>query len=147
MQYRLLFIGALAAVILISAAPAFSGEGLRVGGTVQYPAAGDVYIQLQTRTENEAEQQAKFRMIVPVGPDEAGPDEKPFVFENVPPGSYAISAFQDENDNSELDSGIFGPKEPWGTHRFARPAMRGPNWDEMVFDVQGDVDDIILKLE
>jgi uncharacterized protein (DUF2141 family) len=43
------------------------------------------------------------------------------VFDNVPPGTYAVSVIHDENENGELDSGMFGvPKEGFG---FANDAM------------------------
>lgn len=38
-----------------------------------------------------------------------------YTFEGVPHGEYAISIFQDENENGELDSNFIGfPKEPVG---------------------------------
>lgn len=37
------------------------------------------------------------------------------VFDSIAPGDYAISVFQDENGNGELDRGAFGiPVEPFG---------------------------------
>ncbi|MEC5398661.1 DUF2141 domain-containing protein [Uliginosibacterium sp. H1] len=48
------------------------------------------------------------------------------VFRDLKPGSYALSAYQDENENQELDRGMFGiPKEPYG---FSRDALgdKGP---------------------
>jgi uncharacterized protein (DUF2141 family) len=43
------------------------------------------------------------------------------VFENIPPGTYGVSVIHDENENGELDSGLFGiPKEGFG---FANDAM------------------------
>jgi uncharacterized protein (DUF2141 family) len=35
----------------------------------------------------------------------------------VPPGEYALSAFEDKNGNGILDMGTFGPKEPSGFWR------------------------------
>ena len=37
------------------------------------------------------------------------------------------------NGNGDLDMGSFGPKEPWGTYRDARPKFRGPKFEEMAF--------------
>lgn len=43
------------------------------------------------------------------------------VFDNVPAGTYAVSVIHDENENGELDSGMFGiPKEGFG---FGNDAM------------------------
>lgn len=47
--------------------------------------------------------------------------EMKVVFENIPAGTYAVSVIHDENENGELDSGMFGiPKEGFG---FANDAM------------------------
>jgi uncharacterized protein (DUF2141 family) len=40
----------------------------------------------------------------------------------VPPGRWAISAYEDRNENGKLDTGFRGPKEPTGFWRaFSRP--------------------------
>jgi len=47
--------------------------------------------------------------------------EAKVVFDDIAPGTYAISVIHDENENDELDSGMFGiPKEGFG---FANDAM------------------------
>lgn len=47
-------------------------------------------------------------------------------FADLPPGEYALTAFLDDNNNSKLDSNLFGlPTEPYGFSRNAR-AMAGP---------------------
>jgi uncharacterized protein (DUF2141 family) len=71
--------------------------------------------------------------------------EPQFVFQ-IPPGRYAISAFEDKNGNGTLDMGLFGPKEPsafW-------PAFNGwhkPRFEEVYFTVNADIPhaDITLK--
>jgi uncharacterized protein (DUF2141 family) len=51
----------------------------------------------------------------------AAAGEVTVAFENVPAGTYAVSVIHDENENGELDSGMFGiPKEGFG---FANDAM------------------------
>lgn len=41
-------------------------------------------------------------------------------FENIPYGTYAITFFQDENGNEELDSNFIGyPKEPVGASKMS----------------------------
>ncbi len=55
-------------------------------------------------------------------------------FTGHPPGTYAISAFHDENGNGELDTGLFGiPSEGWGTSRNARGSMGPPSWADARF--------------
>lgn len=58
------------------------------------------------------------------------------VFEGVPPGRYAISAFHDENDNGVLDRGVFGiPREDYATSNDAYRRMGPPRWSEALFPV------------
>jgi uncharacterized protein (DUF2141 family) len=57
---------------------------------------------------------------------------------HVAPGSWCISAYEDENANGKLDMGLFGPKEPSG---FWRP-FRGwhkPRFAEVSSIVSADV--------
>ena len=65
---------------------------------------------------------------------------------DVPPGAWALSAFEDKNDNGVLDMGLFGPKEPSG---FWRPftAWRRPKFDDVAATVTHDSAgaDITLK--
>jgi len=57
------------------------------------------------------------------------------VFPNLPAGQYAISVFQDSNDNGKLDTLIFGiPKEKYGFSN----GIRLPNYEKCVFDFNGD---------
>lgn len=51
-------------------------------------------------------------------------------FENVPAGSFAVSAYHDENGNRKLDTRIFGiPKEAYGFSRDARGTFGAPSFD------------------
>ena len=57
------------------------------------------------------------------------------VFDNLPVGKYAISVYQDSNNNGQLDRNIFGiPKEKYG---FSNGARR-PNFNDCVFDFSSD---------
>lgn len=64
----------------------------------------------------------------------------------VDPGRWAVSAYEDINDNGVLDMGLFGPREPSG---FWRP-FRGwhkPRFDEVASTIDVDVfsADVVLK--
>jgi len=51
----------------------------------------------------------------------AGKGELKVIFDDLPPGKYAVSVIHDENENGELDSNMIGiPKEGFG---FANDAM------------------------
>jgi uncharacterized protein (DUF2141 family) len=50
-------------------------------------------------------------------------------FGNVPPGTYAVAVFHDENKNGKLDKNLIGiPKEGYGTSNDVRPAMSAPQF-------------------
>jgi uncharacterized protein (DUF2141 family) len=65
---------------------------------------------------------------------------------SVPAGKWALSAFEDRNDNGVLDMGSFGPKEPTGWWR-PFTAWRRPKFDDVAASITGDTPgaDITLK--
>jgi uncharacterized protein (DUF2141 family) len=57
-------------------------------------------------------------------------------FAGLPPGDYALTAYLDENNNSKLDSNLFGlPTEPYGFSRNARGMAGPPPFAEAAFRV------------
>lgn len=57
----------------------------------------------------------------------------------VPPGDYAIAAYQDLNENNKLDAGIFHiPKEPYGFSNHFRPAFSAPQFKDCKIKVSGE---------
>lgn len=63
----------------------------------------------------------------------------------VPPGEYAISAFEDRNANGRLDRGWFGLAEPTGYHRPVLPGWR-PFFHDVKFSVEAAVSGIDVRL-
>ena len=63
----------------------------------------------------------------------------------IPAGRWALSAFEDENDNGILDMGAFGPKEPNG---FWRPfhKWRKPHFDDVAAQIDRNITDAEIKL-
>lgn len=58
------------------------------------------------------------------------------IFENIKPGTYAVSVIHDRNGNGRLDTNLLGiPKEAWGVSNGARPALRAPRFAEAAFRV------------
>jgi uncharacterized protein (DUF2141 family) len=56
------------------------------------------------------------------------------VFENLPYGSYAVSAMHDENNNGKLDTNFIGiPKEGVGVSNNPKIGMGGPKFKDSVF--------------
>ena len=62
------------------------------------------------------------------------------------PGRYAISAFEDRNDNGVLDIGVFGPKEPAGFYR-SFSGWRRPTFDDVAFALSAPLEgaDVVVK--
>lgn len=55
---------------------------------------------------------------------------------NVQIGEYAISAYQDLNDNKKLDAGLFHiPKEPYGFSNNYRPKFSAPHYEDCLIRV------------
>ncbi|MEW5735441.1 MAG: DUF2141 domain-containing protein [Thermodesulfobacteriota bacterium] len=124
-----------------SPAPGFS-----ITGTVAFQEKGDIYIRVVTRELFEKDRSGDIKQILKPGPEEGKAGAAGFSFSNVPPGTYAIQAFQDTKKNGALDKGTFGPKEPWGTYREARPRFRAPRWDEMAFTLDRDLAEVQIRL-
>lgn len=58
------------------------------------------------------------------------------VFEGLPEGTYAVSAFHDENDNKKMDTNFIGiPKEPIGVSNDAKGFMGPPKYKDAKFTV------------
>ena len=70
--------------------------------------------------------------------------EFPYAF-RVKAGRWAISAYEDRNENGKLDMGLFGPREPVG---FTIPYRhrRRPRFDDVAMLVDRDINnaDILL---
>ena len=64
----------------------------------------------------------------------------------IEPGRWALSAYEDMNENGILDMGIFGPKEPNGFWRaFAR--RRRPTFDDVGVLVTTDTPGADIRLK
>jgi uncharacterized protein (DUF2141 family) len=60
-------------------------------------------------------------------------------FVGVHPGTYAISAFHDENSNGKLDTNFMGiPREGVAASNDARGRLGPPKFDDAAFQVSGD---------
>jgi uncharacterized protein (DUF2141 family) len=68
-------------------------------------------------------------------------------FGDVPPGTYAVAVFHDENANGKLDTNILGlPAEGVGTSNNRRPLIGPPTWEGAKFEVRDSaLIDILLR--
>jgi uncharacterized protein (DUF2141 family) len=58
---------------------------------------------------------------------------------DVPPGTWAVLAYQDENENNELDRNFIGiPSENYGFSRNARGKFGPPGFEDAAIEVGGD---------
>ncbi len=62
------------------------------------------------------------------------------VFTKLNDGNYAVNLFHDKNNNSRLDTGIFGiPKEGWGVSNDAKGSFGPPKFEDMLFKLEKDM--------
>ena len=68
-------------------------------------------------------------------------------FTELPYGEYAIGVYHDENENNELDKGMFGiPKEGYGASNDAKGFMGPPTFNDAKFSLQRDTLQIAIKM-
>jgi uncharacterized protein (DUF2141 family) len=68
----------------------------------------------------------------------ANKGEVHLIFENIPAGKYAISAYHDANVNGELDKNMIGiPKEGYGFSNDAMGTFGPPDFEKASFDWKG----------
>lgn len=66
----------------------------------------------------------------------------------LPPGEYALSVFQDENDDTKLERNFIGlPKEPAALSNNLRPKFGPPRYKDAVFTIGTTPMEQKLKLE
>jgi uncharacterized protein (DUF2141 family) len=64
----------------------------------------------------------------------------------VPAGEWALSAYEDNNENGTLDIGLFGPTEPSGFWR-AFHAWRKPTFKDVSSVITGDTSGLDIQLK
>jgi uncharacterized protein (DUF2141 family) len=70
------------------------------------------------------------------------------VFEQIPPGVYAISVLHDINDNQDLDRKFMGiPKEPFGFSNNVNGAFGPPSFKRASFEVPGGGKRVFQKID
>jgi uncharacterized protein (DUF2141 family) len=64
-------------------------------------------------------------------------------FDNVPPGTYGIAVYHDENNNDKMDRHWYGPpKEGYGASNDAQGTFGPPSFDDAKFKFQRSQDTI-----
>lgn len=68
------------------------------------------------------------------------------VFDNVPPGRYAVAFFQDLNGNQKLDTNLFGvPKEGFGFSRDAMGKLGPPSFAAAALDLPAGPVSVVMN--
>ena len=119
-----------------------SGGDLQITVTNIYPAEGNLYIAIYDNVDDYMDiEKVAFQKIVPINNE-----TESFVIPGMPDGEYAVTVFQDLNDNGELDTSSIGfPREPYGFSNDARGTFGPPKFRKAKFNLNGDTD-IRIKL-
>lgn len=125
-------------VLLASAA---SAADLRVEVRGMNSADGKCMVALFDKAQDFARKPLQGRM------EAASTAGVTFVFNALPDGEYAISAFHDENGNGKLDANLVGlPIERYGFSRDAAGKMGPPSFDDAKVVVRGADQSIVVNL-
>lgn len=105
-------------------------------------AKGAVRVGLFTKAEGFPKAPARGQIA------EATAGSVSFMFKDLQPGNYALSALHDVNDNQKLDTNFVGmPTEPYGFSRDARGIFGPPSFTEASIAVDGKDQRIIVQLK
>lgn len=124
----------LAACLFAGAADAAAAQ-LHLAVSGLRSADGDLRVALFRTPEDFPKSDGLFReAIVP-----SGTGDVDVVFDDVPPGTYAVAAFHDENGNGHFDKGLFGfPLEGFGFANDAPVVLGPPDFIEAAVAVNGN---------
>ena len=122
----------LPALLLLSAASVSSAATIEV--RVSNVAGGKGTINVAACDKERFLKQCAYSASAPA---QAG--ETVVLIEGVPPGTWAVLAYQDENGNKELDRNVIGiPKENYGFSRDAKGTFGPPSFEATAIQVDGE---------
>lgn len=85
---------------------------------IENPGEGTIYVMLWDNAEGFPSTTSNAKYVATITSFGASCSH---VFKGIPTGEYAVSIYQDENDNEEMDSNFLGiPKEPIGASGMTR---------------------------
>ena len=130
MRFRLPFLAFAAALILIAGSASAARIVVTIDGV--HSNQGNVFVGLYAGPAKflQGNQNDAMRKV----PASTGP--MTVVFDNLPPGTYAVGAFHDENGNDHLDTNFLGlPEEGYALSNNVRAAMSKPTFQQAAFSV------------
>jgi len=133
---------ALLCVILTGVATAYAAE-YEISGTVETIELGPIYLSIYDAAGFDDEEPI---LSLVIDAEDAADGTAEFSFTGLDAGVYAIRVFQDLNGNEFVDIGRFGPAEPTGFYATPPILQRPPHFDEVAFELNGDIGDIVIEL-
>jgi len=126
-----------AALVLGPAGAMADGPNLRVVATNIKSDEGKVYVCVYDKKDDWLSDRYRTQKSVAVAGNRSG--DRVTIDLLLPAGEYALSVFQDVNDNGKLESNFIGmPKEPAGLSNNVRPRFGPPKYKDAVFTVAPD---------
>ena len=145
-------------------------DGYTISGEISFTKSGPIRLELVTEeefnsgddhdhdrdhgsrdheepTEEFSAVDSNRRLVIEVDTQAQKTKKVTYTFTDIPPGVYAIQAYQDVNENGQFDMGVFGPKEPYGFSNSVRPRFSHPKFDDAKFEVQGDAADMSFEIK
>lgn len=125
---------ALATLLTGSAALAADDANLRVVATNVKSDQGKLFVWVYDKKDDWLSDRYRTQKGVPVAGNRQG--DKVTVDLLLPAGEYALSIFQDVNDDGKLERNFIGiPKEPAGLSNNLRPKFGPPKYKDATFSV------------
>lgn len=136
---------ALAAAVLAAALAAASpgaAAALEVTVTGLRSDSGLVRLALYDDAESFPDKGAGRKLAVP-----AEEGAVTAVFDDLPPGRYALALFHDENGDDEFEKGLFGvPREGFGFSKDAPVIFGAPDFEDAAVTVDGETTAITVRM-
>ena len=136
---------AVASIVAGSMFTAASASAARLIVTVtgMKSAAGGVYVGLYATPSkflNGTQVDAMRKVRASTGPVTV-------VFDNLPPGTYAVGAYHDENNNDHMDTDFVGlPTEGYALSNGVRAVMSKPTFQQAAFSVGAEDKPVALHI-
>ncbi|MFQ5765281.1 MAG: DUF2141 domain-containing protein [Rhodospirillales bacterium] len=141
-QRRLIRVCALAAVIAGASAPALAVD-LTVKVANMRSASGEMHVSVYDNPETFPNKKGMLRELIV----KAEAPVLEVVFPGLPPGTYAVAAFHDENGNGEFDQGFLGfPLEDYAFSNDPTVIISAPDFAESAFTVSGAAAEISIRM-
>jgi uncharacterized protein (DUF2141 family) len=131
-------------IALLSVNMAFSQDGYKISGEVQYAGTKNIYVCLhnQETWPNAMKELPPAPYTIITKSNQSG--RANFAFSSVPRGDYIIFVFIDDNDNGKLDRDTMG--YPTELLRAFKPSLSGhANWNDQKFTVDKDITGLSIQ--